>query len=527
MNQDQFNFIVYVCNWGPHAAYMELQDRGADIPLEIKMVRVPCTGRIGKALLFKPFEMGADGVLLAGCRSGSCRYGVGTENAASNTEDTRKILELLGIQKNRLRFETFLPDEPEKLLDCLKSFVRDIKAMGKSPVPRKRAAEEAAPLAMADILTRYDVHSCQDCGKCTSACPLALSGKAFSPRAVAHDAITGNLDSEAFVENVWSCLTCGTCYERCPSAVNFPEFIRDARHFLKQNRHDGHEVHGGFFQSLMRTMTAENLTMNRWSAVPPEIKTDPRGKVLFFGGCTPYFDTFFNRHLGVTTSSITLDSLRLLNFFDVVPAVLPDERCCGHDLLWTGDVENFKRLARLNADMMASTGVTEIITACPECYRTLAHDYKEQGFDLNVRITHIYDFLEREIGKNAVTFKDFGKAVTFQDSCRMSRFEGRPELPRTLLSKMKPQGFTEMQDSGKSAVCCGNSGWIGCDSYSKALQVKRLKQAKDTGCDTIVTACPKCQVHLACAMENPFRDAQKELGVKDLVSLVAETICWE
>jgi Fe-S oxidoreductase/coenzyme F420-reducing hydrogenase delta subunit len=527
MDQDQINIIAYVCNWGPHAAYLELQDKGADIPLSIKMVRVPCSGRIGKALLFKPFEMGADGVLLIGCHPGTCRYGVGTENAVSNTEDTRKILDLLGIQKSRLRFETFLPDEPEKLLKCMKNFVRDVKTMGRSPVPRKHMTMDAAVLSMTDILARYDVHSCQDCGKCTSACPLALSGKSFSPRAVAHDAITGNLDSKVFVENVWSCLTCGICYERCPSAVNFPEFIRDTRNFLKQNDRDGHDVHGGFFQSLMRTMTADGLDMNRWAALSEGIRTDPSSRILFFGGCNPYFDTFFNRHLGVATSSITMDSLRLLNFFDVAPAVLPNERCCGHDLLWTGDVENFKRLASLNAGMIESLEIEEIITACPECYRTLSHDYKEQGFDLNVKVTHIYEFLEREIGKNAVTFKPLEKAVTFQDSCRMSRFEERPELPRTLLSKMKPQRFTEMQDSGKSAVCCGNSGWIGCDAYSKALQVKRLNQARDTGSDMIVTACPKCQVHLTCAMEDPFKEARKGMDVKDLVSLVAETIRWE
>ena len=45
-----------------------------------------------------------------------------------------------------------------------------------------------------------------------------------------------------------------------------------------------------------------------------------------------------------------MDSLRLLNFFDVLPRLLEDERCCGHDLLWSGDRENFLRLARLNVE---------------------------------------------------------------------------------------------------------------------------------------------------------------------------------
>ena len=77
------------------------------------MVRIPCTGRISKALLFKPFEMGADGVALVGCKAGSCRYGKGTETALKNVEDTRNILELMGLGKGRLRLATFLPEEPE------------------------------------------------------------------------------------------------------------------------------------------------------------------------------------------------------------------------------------------------------------------------------------------------------------------------------------------------------------------------------------------------------------------------------
>jgi Fe-S oxidoreductase len=92
---------------------------------------------------------------------------------------------------------------------------------------------------------------------------------------------------------------------------------------------------------------------------------------------------------------------------------------------------------------------------------------------------------------------------------------------------MQPENFTEMQDSGKSAICCGNSGWIGCDAYSKALQVKRLKQARAAGSEMLLTACPKCQVHLKCAMEDPFKADALDFEIRDLVSVVAEKICWE
>ena len=98
-----YNIILFLCNWGPHAAYQALQDQCADIPYEIKMVRLPCTGRISKSLLLKAFEMGADGAAVIGCPPGACRYGSGTDIAGMNIEGTGNILEILGLGTNRFK----------------------------------------------------------------------------------------------------------------------------------------------------------------------------------------------------------------------------------------------------------------------------------------------------------------------------------------------------------------------------------------------------------------------------------------
>ncbi len=172
------------------------------------------------------------------------------------------------------------------------------------------------------MVETYDIHACQDCGKCSSACPLALIGKPFSPRAIASAVITGGIHAPGVQENAWSCLTCGLCYDRCPSAVNFPAFIKDLRHIYRQTELPGQEVHGGFFHSLMRSMTSPSITPKRWTGLPEEIRIDPESTTLFFGGCAPYYDIFFGKHSDVQTNRILLDSLRLLNFFDVAPRLL-------------------------------------------------------------------------------------------------------------------------------------------------------------------------------------------------------------
>ncbi|MBW2568451.1 MAG: hydrogenase iron-sulfur subunit [Deltaproteobacteria bacterium] len=526
---NNYNIILMLCNWGAHSAYQTLQDTGAEIPSEINMVRIPCTGRISKSLLFKAFEMGADGVALVGCEPGTCRYGSGTAAAIENTGDMRGILDLLGLGKDRLRLATFLPDDSGPLLKFLKDFCSEIRALGKSPVTHVKAAEleSVDKEVLSDIVSAHDVFACQDCGKCTSACPLTLAGKQFSPRALVGSVIAGDIDLPNVQEDIWACLTCGLCYDRCPSAVNFPEFIRDLRHFSRERNMDGHMAHGGFFQSLMRAMTSPRLKARRWDWLPDNVRIDNKSKILFFGGCAPYFDIFFRSHLGVQTCNIITDSLRLLNFFDIQPALLQDERCCGHDLLWSGDKDNFLKLARLNVDLIHSLGIEEVVTACPECYRTLVHDYEKYGIKLNCKVTHIYDLLETEIDKGAVDFKKIDKRLTFQDPCRLSRFEQREDLPRMLLKRLKPNSFQEMSDKGSAAICCGNSAWTGCDSFSKALQVKRLKQARETESDLLVTACPKCQIHLQCAMEDPFLGEELKMEMMDLTGLLAKTICWE
>jgi heterodisulfide reductase subunit D len=526
---DPLKIILFLCNWSPHAAYQTLQDTLAPIPHEIRMVRTPCSGRINKAILLKPFEMGADGVALVGCEPGSCRYGTGTVTSETNVDGARGIIDLLGLNQDRLRLGTFMPDDAQGLLQFLKDFVEDLKTIGKSPVIPEI---KEAPLArdrelITRIIARHDIYACQDCGKCSSACPLTLAGKPFSPRAIANAVIAGDLDSDAVRKDVWACLTCGLCHDRCPSAINFPEFIQDMRHLLKRMDMVDMKPHGGFFQSLMRTMTTKDLKVKHWDWLPKEIRLNDQSDTLFFGGCAPYFDLFFKRHLNIRTTDILLDSLRLLNFFDIHPAVMGAERCCGHDLLWSGDRENFLKLAKLNVDAIHQTKARRVVTACPECYRTLSHDYPKLGIDVDFEVIHVFDLLEKEIDKGAVGFKNLNRNVTFQDPCRLSRFEDRSDLPRKLITRIAQDSFREMQDKGVGAICCGNCAWTGCDAFSKALQKKRIRQAKDTQSDLLVTACPKCQIHLTCAMEDPFFGDELNMEMMDLTSLLAKTIHWE
>mgnify|MGYP000309578992 CR=1 FL=1 len=375
------------------------------------------------------------------------------------------------------------------------------------------------------IISERSLYQCLECGKCSASCARLLSGKEYSPRLLAHKLIAER-DDTAFIENsVWECLTCALCEERCPSGVEFSRAILELRTLLAAEKGlKGYRAHDGALHSWMRLMTAPGLTQNRLGWITPDLKVASAGKTAYFTGCAPYFDIFFSG-IEVKTLSIARDSVRLLNFLDIVPTVLANERCCGHDLLWTGDRENFERLARLNYEEFKQAGVEELVMNCPECYLVFNH-MREVIPKFDIKVTLLIDLVEREVKKGGVKFKPLERTVTYQDPCRLGRMNNRYDGQRGLMSMIPGLSLREMENSGRSAVCCGNNGFINCDSFSKKIQVARLKEAQTTGADLLVTSCPKCMIHLTCAMRDPWRHGSLAMEIKDLASVLAETIEW-
>ncbi|MFO8058723.1 MAG: (Fe-S)-binding protein [bacterium] len=376
------------------------------------------------------------------------------------------------------------------------------------------------------ILKKHNLYQCLECGKCSASCPRMLTGKEYSPRLLARKLIEERHD-EAFIESsVWECLTCGLCSERCPSAIRFTDFILEMRTILAAEKGlKGYRAHDGAIHSWIRMMTAPELSQNRLEWVPSGLKTASSGPVAYFVGCAPYFDVFF-AGIEVDTLSIARDSIRLLNFLDIEPVLLPNERCCGHDLLWTGDRENFETLCRQNYEQFKKAGIEEIVVSCPECYQVLGGYMPEviPGFDIKVSL--LMEKLETEVKKGGIGFKPFHEKVTYQDPCRLGRMAGVYDTPRDLLNRVPELKLVEMESYARSALCCGNSAFINCDSYSKLIQVERLKQARATKAQTLITACPKCMIHLTCSMRDPFRKESLALNIKDLTSVLADCIEW-
>ena len=68
-----------------------------------------------------------------------------------------------------------------------------------------------------------------------------------------------------------------------------------------------------------------------------------------------------------------------------------------------------------------------------------------------------------------------------------------------LLGMLPDTKLLEMERNRENALCCGTSAWMECSSYSKAIQTEQMQEAIQTGAQTLITACPKCQILFACA----------------------------
>jgi Fe-S oxidoreductase len=214
----------------------------------------------------------------------------------------------------------------------------------------------------------------------------------------------------------------------------------------------------------------------------------------------------FSESFGIKTIEIARSAIRLLNQMDVVPVVLAEERCCGHDQLWSGDAATFRALAEANTATYADCGVKHIITTCAECCRTWRLDYEEAVPDYNPKVEHLSEFLVPRLESGELKFQGNGELkLTYQDPCRLVRHLEISEPPRQILGAMPNVTLLEMDRQAKDAQCCGTSGFVHCDRESHRLQTTRLARAAGTGASKLVTTCPKCWIHFACTQSEQKR----------------------
>ncbi len=524
--------VAFLCNWCAYAGADLAGVTRISYPPNVRIIRVMCSGRVDPAFVTRAFEIGADGVLVGGCHPGTCHYVSGNLNAEKRMENTKKLLKLIGLGPERLRLEWISASEGAKLAQVIRDFTDSLRKMGPNSLRAKVGLNELAndPVStkrtVYETIKKMNVQYCLECGKCSSSCPVSRVNDTYSPRRTVERFLLGFDDRILSSEELWTCLTCYQCSERCPSDVRYPEFVRACRSIASNEVMEDLCAHRGISMALSRIMINPKIEQDRMDWLPEGAEFSKRGDLLYFVGCLPYFDVVFE-DFNLEILKIAKSVVRILNRVGIKPALLPNEKCCGHDLLWTGDFENFEKLAKINVANIKETGATRVVTACPECYRTVKKDYAEFLGSLDFEVLHISEFLSELIANGKLKLDvNLERKIVYHDPCRLGRHMGVYEPPRRVINGLPGTELVEMERNRENAVCCGVNAWLSCDKYHKEVRMERLREAKNTGADFLVTTCPKCQIHWKCLASEklPVNPDEITMEMRDLSVLVAEAM---
>jgi Fe-S oxidoreductase/coenzyme F420-reducing hydrogenase delta subunit len=521
--------VAFLCNWCAYAGADLAGSSRLRYPPNVKVIRVMCSGRVDPSFVIGALEMGADGVLVGGCHPGTCHYVSGNFKAEKRMENTKKLLKMIGLGGERLRLEWVSASEGGKFASLIADFTEELRRLGPNPLkiqvdPKVIANKKQV---ISEAVKKSNVQYCLECGKCSGSCPISKVNNAFSPRRIVERSLLG-LDEEMLSgTDLWSCLTCFLCSERCPSDVRFPEFVKTCRSVASLSMKEKLCAHRGIPMTLSKMMINPKLKQNRMGWLPQGAEIAKRGEMLYVAGCIPYFDVFFEDY-NLDFLKIPQSVVKILNKVGIKPVILDNEKCCGHDLLWTGDTENFEKLAKVNLSDFKETGATKIVTSCPECFRTYKKDYPEVLGHFDFELIHISELLSDLIEKGKLRFdKELAAKAVYHDPCRLGRHMGVYEPPRNVITSIPGIELVEMPRNREDAICCGVSAFMSCNKYSTKVRIDRLKEAKATGADLLVTTCPHCQIHWKCLTREKLLAKPEDVAIemRDLSVLAAEAIC--
>ena len=134
MSQPESTFepriTAFVCTWCTYAGADLAGTSRLKYASNVRVIRVPCTGRVDPLFIIKAFERGADGVLISGCHPGDCHYTAGNYYARRRWIVFRDLLLYLGIEPERLQFSWVSAAEGGKWADLVNDVTTRLRTLG-------------------------------------------------------------------------------------------------------------------------------------------------------------------------------------------------------------------------------------------------------------------------------------------------------------------------------------------------------------------------------------------------------------
>lgn len=381
-----------------------------------------------------------------------------------------------------------------------------------------------------------DGMTCVECGRCTSVCPAASTGKKLDPRLMIHHlkdamqiennpeikekpALVGGIVSR---EELWACTTCGACMEACPLEIEHIPAIIDMRRYMTMTE-------GEVPKELQTTLQNLETQGNPWGIAQdkraewadgldvPTFADKKEAEYLFWVGCAGSYD---ERYKKVSRSIVKIMNEAKLDF-----AILGrEEKCNGDTARRAGNEYLADMQIKENIETLGQYKFKKVVTGCPHCFNTLKNEYPD--FGMVKEVIHHSQLISALTSEGKLKTDPNTEPVgpmTYHDSCYLGRHNQEYEAPREAL-KSAGASLTEMERSKEKGFCCGAGGarmWME-ETEGSRINVNRADEAIKTGAKTIATACPFCMTMMRDGVT--AHGKEKSVDVKDIAEIIADKL---
>lgn len=129
--------VAFACHYCAYAAADLAGVMRLSYPANVKIVKLPCTGRLDPLYVLQAFERGADGVFVAGCLEGNCHYVNGNIQAKKRIKFLKRVLDEVGLGGERVEMFNMSSAEGPRFAQVATEMTERIRQLGPNPVGRK------------------------------------------------------------------------------------------------------------------------------------------------------------------------------------------------------------------------------------------------------------------------------------------------------------------------------------------------------------------------------------------------------
>lgn len=417
-----------------------------------------------------------------------------------------------------------------------------------------------------------DFYACVECGRCTSVCPAATTGKMLSPMDIMiklrdhlNDkgaAITGKtpwvpayafagkgpnayatMEREAAIsqmesvslvgdviteEELLACTTCRNCEDACPVMNEHVSHIIDMRRYLVMTEGKMDPEQQRAVMNIERQGNPWGLSKKdriKWRELDEDVyiptvkELKKEGKDFEYLFWVSSMGSYDNR-----SQKIALAFAKLLNKAGVSFAILGNkEMNSGDTARRIGNEFLFQEIAEKNIKEFEKNNVKKIVTIDPHAYNIFKNEYPDFGLEAEV-LHHtqlLYDLVKE--GK-LVPKGRIDKRLTYHDSCYLGRYNGVYDPPREILKAIPGLELVEMERSFDNGMCCGAGGGLmwSEETTGHRINVARTEQALAVNPAMISTACPYCLTMISDGTK--AKDVDQDISTMDVAEILALSV---